>query len=87
MGTDPRTLKGYLPEERFSFFRYSLGSHRRSLRCAFHCRAAQGGNDVLGGARWLQVHFFGLSFPETLRGGASPSLWVANFSNTVYWGS
>ena len=30
---------------------------------------------------------FGLSLPETQRGGASPSLWVANFSNTVYWGS
>ena len=33
---------------------------------------AQGGYDVLGGARWLQVQFFGLLFPETLRIGAVP---------------
>ena len=31
------------------------------------------------GARWLQVQFLVSFFPETLRGGASPSFWVANF--------
>ena len=56
-GTDPRTGNGHRPEERFSSFRYTLGSHWRSLRCAFHCRAPHGGYDVLGGARWLQVQF------------------------------
>ena len=86
-GTDPRTGKGHRPEERFSLFRYPLGSHWRSLRCAFHCRAAHGAYDVLGGARWLQVQFLVSLFPRLLRGGACPSLWVANFSNTVYWGT
>ena len=86
-GTDLRTGKGHRPEERFSLFRNPLGSHWRSLRCAFHCRAAHGAYDVLGGARWLQVQFLVSLFPRLLRGGASPSLWVANFSNTVYWES
>ena len=91
-----REEKGHRPENRewaptrgtvFFFFRYPLGSHWRSLRCTFHCRAALGGYDVLGGERWLQVQFFVSFFLETLRGVASPSLWVANFLNTVYWGS
>ena len=70
-GTDPRTCKVHRPKERFSFFRYPLGSHWRSLRCAFHCRAAHGVYDVLGGARWLQVQFLvSFFFPETLRRGA-----------------
>ena len=33
------------------------------------------------------MYIFWSFFPETLRGGASPSLWVANFLNTVYWGA
>ena len=44
--------------------RYTLGSHQRSLRCAFHFRAAHGGYDVLGGARWLQVQFLVSLFPR-----------------------
>ena len=55
------------------FFRYPLGSHWRSLRCAFHCRAAHGGYDVLGGARWLQVQFLVSLFQRLLRGGACPT--------------
>ena len=63
-GTDPRTGNGHRPEERFSFFRYSLGSHRLSHCCTFHCRAAHGGYDVLGGARLLQVQFLVSFFPR-----------------------
>ena len=78
MGTDPRN--GFL------LFRYPLGIRRRSLRCAFHCRAAHGGYDVLGGCTLVAGTVFGLSFPETLRGGASPPLWAANFSkHCVQW--
>ena len=83
-GTDLRTGKGHRPEEKFSLFRYPLGSHWRSLRCAFHCRAAHEAYDVLGGAHWLQVQFLVSLFPRLSRGGACPSLWVANFSNTVF---
>ena len=57
-GTDPRTGNGHRPEERFSFFRYPPW---QSLAVAFHCH---GGYDVLGGARWLQVQFFGVFFPR-----------------------
>ena len=56
-GTVPITGNGHRPEERLSFFRYPLGSHWRSLRCAFHCRAAHGGYDVLGGACWVSRDF------------------------------
>ena len=47
-GTDPRTGKGHRPKERLLLVQVSPGSHRRSLRCAFHCQAAHGGYDVLG---------------------------------------
>ena len=69
-----REEKGHRPENReraptrgtvFLFSGTPLGSHWRSLRCAFHCRAAHGGYDVLGGARWLQVQFLVSFFPET----------------------
>ena len=49
------TAKGTDPRNGFLFFRYPVNSRWRFLRCAFHCRAAHGGYDVLGGARWLQV--------------------------------
>ena len=57
-----REEKGHRPDNRewaptrgtVFFFRYPLGSHWRSLRCAFRCRAAHGGYDV-GGARWVQL--------------------------------
>ena len=73
-GTDPRTgKKGTDPRNGFFlWFRYPLGSHWRSLRCAFHCRASHGGYDVLGGARWLQVQFLVSFFPETLKGRRVP---------------
>ena len=59
-------------KEGLKLFRYPLGSHRRSFRCAFHCRAAHGGYDVLGRCTLVAGKVFGLYFPETLRGGAVP---------------
>ena len=69
-GTHPRTGNGHRPEELFSFFRYPLGSNWRSLRCAFQCRAAHGGYDVLGRCTLVEGTVFGLSFPETPKAGA-----------------
>ena len=81
-----REGKGHRPENRekaptrgtvfLFFFRYPLGSHRRSLRCAFHCRAAHGGYDVLGRCTLVAGEVFGLLFPETLKGRCGPTATV-----------
>ena len=75
-GTDPRN--GFL------FFRYPLGSHRRSLRCAFHCQAAHGGYDVLGRCTLVAGKVFGLFFPETLKGRCGPTATVELSGHRLY---
>ena len=69
--------KGHRPDNRqraptqgTAFFRYPLGRPRRFLCCLVHGQAAHGGYDVLGRCMLLAGAVFGLSFPETLRGGA-----------------
>ena len=64
--------KGTDPRNGLKLFRYPLGSRRRSLRGAFHCQVAHGGYDVLGRCMLFAGKVSGLSFPETLRGGAVP---------------
>ena len=79
MGTDPRN--GFL----FSGTPLAVTSSLSAAR--FTAEPLMDVTTSWVGARWLQVQFLVSFFPETLRGGASPSLWVANFLNTVYWES
>ena len=70
--------KGTDPRNGLYLFRYPLGSHWRSLRCASPSHVAHGGYDVLG---WCML-LAGLSFPETLekpRGGAGQPSWLLPF--------
>ena len=88
-GTDPRTGNGQHPRNGFSYFRYPLTVTGGLFAARFTAEPLMEVTTSWVGARWLQVQFLVSFFPETLRGGASPSLWVANFLNinTMYWGS
>ena len=64
--------KGTDPRNGFLLFRYPLGSHRRSDRCAFPLPSCSWRLRRPGWCTLVAGTVFGLSFPETLKGRRVP---------------